>query len=161
VVTWGYGDQGEPRGVNELGPAQLLRIVEMADRVVSATAAEISPRPPLQKGDGGFAVRCSCARTSQLFTRSPIGAKMRKLSEYVEMAAAEYLQETGKTELDPLWIAEFFQDSGLQDNYPRQDLVAFCALVQKVLTKKSERAGKQTRMQLEKIIHLVKHPRKP
>jgi hypothetical protein len=86
---------------------------------------------------------------------------MRKLSEYVEMAAAEYLQETGKTELDPLWIAEFFQDSGLQDNYPRQDLVAFCALVQKVLTKKSERAGKQTRMQLEKIIHLVKHPRKP
>lgn len=86
---------------------------------------------------------------------------MPKLSEYVEMAAMEYLQETGKTELDSHWIAEFFQNSGVQDDYPQQDLVAFYAMVQKALIKESERAGKQTRMQLDKIIHFVKHPRKP
>ena len=76
---------------------------------------------------------------------------MPKLSEYVEMAANEYLQETGKDELDARWIAEFFQDSGVLDDYPRQDLVAFSAMVQKALTKKPERAGKQTRFQLDKI----------
>ena len=76
---------------------------------------------------------------------------MPKLSEYVEMAANEYLQETGKDELDARWIAGFFQDGGVQDDYPRQDLVAFSAMVQKALTKKSERAGKQTRFQLDKI----------
>jgi hypothetical protein len=54
---------------------------------------------------------------------------MPKLSEYVEMAANEYLQETGKDELDARWIAEFFQDGGVQDDYPRQDLVAFSDLV--------------------------------
>jgi hypothetical protein len=86
---------------------------------------------------------------------------MHKLSEYVEMAAMEYLQDTGKTDLDSLWIAEFFQNSGVQDECPRQDLVAFYALVQKSLTKKAERAGKQTHMQLDKIIHSVKHQPKP
>ena len=86
---------------------------------------------------------------------------MPKLSEYVEMAAMEYLQETGKTELDLRWIAEFFQNSGVQDDYPRQDLVAFCALVQKALTLKSERADKQARTQLDKIIHFIKPPHKP
>lgn len=86
---------------------------------------------------------------------------MPKLSEYVEMAAMEYLQETGKTDLDLRWIAEFFQNSGVQDDYPRQDLVAFCALVQKGLTLKSERADKQARTQLDKIIHFIKPPRKP
>lgn len=85
---------------------------------------------------------------------------MPKLSEYVEMAATEYLLETGKTELDPVWIAEFFQDGGVQDEYPRQDLVAFCGLVQKALSKKAERAGKEARWTLEKIIHVVKKPRK-
>jgi hypothetical protein len=86
---------------------------------------------------------------------------MPKLSEYVEMAANEYLQETGKDELDAHWIAQFFQDSGLQDDYPRQDLVAFSAMVQKALTKKSERAGKQTHFQLEKIVRFVRQWRKP
>ena len=86
---------------------------------------------------------------------------MPKLSEYVEMAAMEYLQETGKTELDLRWIAEFFQNSGVQDDYPRQDLVAFCALVQKALTLKSERADEQARTQLDKIIHFIKPPHKP
>ena len=86
---------------------------------------------------------------------------MTKLSEYVEMAANEYLQETGQDELDARWIAEFFQDGGVQDDYPRQDLVAFGDLVQKALTKKSERAGKQTRFQLDKIVHFVRHLRKP
>ena len=84
-----------------------------------------------------------------------------KLTEYVEMAATEYLQETGKTELDARWIAEFFQDSGVQDAYPRQDLVAFYAMVQKELTKRSDRAGKQAHMHLDKIIHFIKPPRKP
>jgi len=86
---------------------------------------------------------------------------MPKLTEYVEMAATEYLQGTGKTELDSVWIAEFFQNSGVQDDYPHQDLVAFCAMVQKALTKKNERADKQARFQLEKIVHFVKHKRKP
>lgn len=86
---------------------------------------------------------------------------MPKLSEYVEMAATEYLQETGQDELDARWIAAFFQDGGVQEDYPRQDLVAFSDLVQKALTKKSERAGKQTRLQLDKIIHFARRPRKP
>jgi hypothetical protein len=89
------------------------------------------------------------------------GTAMPKLSEYVEMAANEYLQETGKDELDARWIAEFFQDGGVQDDYPRQDLVAFADLVQKALTKNSERAGKQTRFQLDKIVRFVKPLRKP
>lgn len=44
---------------------------------------------------------------------------MRKLTDYVEMAITDYLQETGKDELDSLWIAEFFQDCGVQDDFPR------------------------------------------
>jgi hypothetical protein len=86
---------------------------------------------------------------------------MTKLSEYVEIAAMEYLLETGQDQLDAHWIAEFFQDSGVLDDYPRQDLVAFAALVQKELTKQSERAGKQTRFQLDKIVHFVRQRRKP
>lgn len=86
---------------------------------------------------------------------------MHKLSEYVEMAANEYLQETGKDELDAHWIAEFFQGSGVQDDYPRQDLIAFSDLVQKALTLKFERAGKQTHFQLDKIVHFVRRLRKP
>jgi energy-converting hydrogenase A subunit M len=86
---------------------------------------------------------------------------MTKLSEYVEMAANEYLQETGNDELDACWIAEFFQDGGVQDGYPRQDLVAFSDQVQKALSKKSERAGKQTRFQLDKIVRFVRQLRKP
>jgi hypothetical protein len=85
---------------------------------------------------------------------------MPKLSEYVEMAANEYLQDTGQDELDARWIAEFYQDSGVQDDYPRQDLVAFGDLVQKALTRKSERAAKQARLQLDKIGHFVRQLRK-
>ena len=85
---------------------------------------------------------------------------MPKLSEYVEIAATEYLQETGETDLDARWIAEFFQDGGVLDEYPRQDLVAFHAMVQKSLTKKSEKAGKQARSQLSKIIGEIKFQRK-
>lgn len=75
---------------------------------------------------------------------------MRKLTDYVEMAATEYLQETGKDELDSVWIAEFFQDCGVQDDYPKQDLVAFYALVQKALTIKIEMAEKQARAKQNK-----------
>ena len=89
------------------------------------------------------------------------GVAVPKLSEYVEMAATEYLRETGLDELAARWIAAFFQDGGVQDDYPRQDVVAFSDLVQKALTKKSERAGKQTHFQLDKIIRFVRHPRKP
>ena len=84
-----------------------------------------------------------------------------KLTEYVEMAATEYLQEMGETELDALWIAEFFQDNGVQDAYPRQDMIAFYEMVQKELTKRSDRADKQARMRLDKIIHFIKPSRKP
>lgn len=86
---------------------------------------------------------------------------MTKLSDYVEMAAMEYWLETGEDELDVHWIAEYFQDCGVQDDYPRQDLVAFSAMVQKELTRQSERAGKQTRLQLSKILRFVRHLRKP
>ncbi len=75
---------------------------------------------------------------------------MRKLSDYIEMAATEYWQETGKDELAPLWIAEFFQDCGVLDDYPDQDLVAFHALVQKALTINIERAKKVARLQRDK-----------
>jgi hypothetical protein len=92
--------------------------------------------------------------------RAGRAAKLR-LSDYVEMAANEYLQETGRDELDARWIAAFFQDSGVLDAYPRQDLVAFDALVQKALTLKSGRAAKRTRFHLDKLADLVRRPRKP
>jgi hypothetical protein len=82
---------------------------------------------------------------------------MRKLTEYVEMAADEYLQETGKAELDSLWLAEFFQDGGVMDDHPSQDLIGFFALVQKMLTIKIEQAEKLARLQLEKSKRSTKH----
>ena len=85
---------------------------------------------------------------------------MPKLTDYVKTAAEEYLQETGNTELNAHWIAEFFQDCGVQDTYPRQDLVAFAEMVQKELTKNEERAVKKTRLLLDKAIHGIKLPRK-
>lgn len=75
---------------------------------------------------------------------------MPKLSEYVATAAADYLQETGKTELDARWVAEFFQDSGLLDEYPRQNLITFFALVQKALLVQAERSSAEARRLLEK-----------
>jgi ribosomal protein S2 len=86
---------------------------------------------------------------------------MLKLTDYAKMAADEYVQEVGSTELNARWIAEFFQDCGVQDAYPRQDLVAFAEMVQKELTKKEERAIKNANLQLDKIIRNVKLPRKP
>lgn len=86
---------------------------------------------------------------------------MRKLTDYVEMAATEYLQETGKDELDSLWIAEFFQDCGVQDDYPKHDLVDFYALVQKALTINIEMAEKLARLQLDKSSHSAKRQCKP
>jgi len=71
---------------------------------------------------------------------------MRKLSDYVEIAAEEYRQETGKDKLDSLWVAEFFQDGGVLDDHPEQDLVGFYALVQKALTRNIERAEKLARL---------------
>lgn len=59
------------------------------------------------------------------------------------MAAETYLEETGNTELNAHWIAEFFHDCGVQDAYPRQDLIVFAEMVQKELAKKDERAAKK------------------
>lgn len=86
---------------------------------------------------------------------------MRKLTDYVEIAADEYLQETGKDELDNLWVAEFFQDCGVLDDHPGQDLVGFFALVQKALTLKIERTRKMARLQQEKSSRSAKRQQKP
>lgn len=86
---------------------------------------------------------------------------MRKLSDYAEIAATEYWQETGKAELESVWLAEFFQDSGVMDDYPKQGLLDFYALVQKALTIKVERAEKLARLQLEKSSSSAKRLRKP
>jgi hypothetical protein len=86
---------------------------------------------------------------------------MPRLSDYVEMAADDYVQETGRDELDAHWIAEFFQDCGVQDAYPRQDLVAFAALVQKALTLRSERAAKRARFHVDKLTRVAKPSRTP
>ncbi len=85
---------------------------------------------------------------------------MPKLTDFAKMAAAEYLEETGNTELNAHWIAEFFQEYGVQEAYPRQDLVAFAEMVQKELTKNEERAVKKTRLLLDKTIRGIKYPRK-
>ena len=85
---------------------------------------------------------------------------MPKLSDYVQAAATEYLQDTGSTDLDVHWAAEFFQDSGVLNEYPNQNMVAFYNMVQKELTKRADRAGKQGRMKLEKISWLPKPSRK-
>lgn len=86
---------------------------------------------------------------------------MTKLTEYADAAATEYLRETGKTELEPHWLAEFFQDCGVLDDYPRQDLVAFHSMVQKELPRRAERAGKQARLRLDRIARTPKPPHKP
>ncbi|MBA4141994.1 MAG: hypothetical protein H0X43_03095 [Nitrosospira sp.] len=84
---------------------------------------------------------------------------MAKLSDYVKTAADQYVQERGDTELCPRWIAEFFQDCGVQDDYPRQDLIAFADMVQKELIKKYEQAAKKADLQLDKM--MAKLSRKP
>lgn len=77
-----------------------------------------------------------------------------RLSDFVELAAMEYLRETGRFELDARWIAAYFQDGGVLDSYPAQDLVAFSALVQKALTAQAERASKAARLHLQRVARL-------
>lgn len=84
---------------------------------------------------------------------------MHKLTDYVKMAAEEYLEETGDTDLNAHWIAEFFQDSGILEAYPRQDLVAFAEMVQKELAKNDERAAKKMHLILNKTIRAIKPPK--
>jgi len=74
---------------------------------------------------------------------------MPKLSEYVANAASEFFAETG-SELDARWIAEFFQNAGVADEYPNQDLIMFYDMVQKALTLKAELARKLAEAQIEK-----------
>ena len=85
---------------------------------------------------------------------------MPKLSDYVKMAADEYMREHANSEPSARWIADFFCECGVQDEYPRQDLIAFAAMVQKELIKREEQAMKKTRLQLDKMIHQLKPPRK-
>ncbi len=82
---------------------------------------------------------------------------MTKLNEYVETAAAEYWRETGKAELDSVWLAEFYQDCGVQDDFPHENVVAFYALVQKELTQQLERAEKLARLEQEKSGRASRH----
>jgi hypothetical protein len=88
---------------------------------------------------------------------------MPKLSEYVRMAADEYVREHGNVEPSARWVADFFHECGVQDEYPRQDLVAFAAMIQKELIKRDEQAAKKARLELDKldkVIHRLKLPRK-
>ena len=85
---------------------------------------------------------------------------MGRKTDYIDLAATEYWQETGKPELDSLWIAEFFQDYGELNDFPRHNLVDFYALVQKALTIKIEKAEKLARLQWDKSDRSAKTPRK-
>jgi len=76
---------------------------------------------------------------------------MPKLSEYVANAASEFFAETGSAELDARWIAEYFQNAGVADEYPNQDLIIFYDMVQKALTLKAELARKLAGAQIEKV----------
>jgi len=76
---------------------------------------------------------------------------MAKLSEYVANAASEFFAETGSVELDARWIAEYFQNAGVADEYPNQDLIMFYDMVQKALTLKAELARKLAEAQIEKL----------
>lgn len=87
-------------------------------------------------------------------------ANVPKLSDYVEIAAAEYLRAVGDVELDARWIAEFMQDCGVLDAYPRQDVVAFHALVQKALAKHADRTAKEARRHLERIARIERDMRR-
>ena len=76
---------------------------------------------------------------------------MPKLSEYVANAASEFFAETGSVELDARWIAEYFQNAGVADEYPNQELIIFYDMVQKALTLKAELARKLAEAQIENI----------
>lgn len=89
-----------------------------------------------------------------------IVARVPKLSDYVEIAAAEYLREVGELELDSRWIAEFMQDGGVLDAYPRQDVVDFYALVQKALMKHADRTSEEARRRLERIARIERSIRR-
>lgn len=88
-------------------------------------------------------------------------SRMPKLSEFVEMAAAEFIRDTGHSDLSARWIAEFFEDNGVADAYPHQDLVAFAVLVEKALERNNERAGKEARLHLERIAARQRKSNKP
>ena len=76
---------------------------------------------------------------------------MPKLSEYVANAASEFFAETGSVELDARRIAEYFQNAGVADEYPNQELIIFYDMVQKALTLKAELARKLAEAQIENI----------
>lgn len=76
---------------------------------------------------------------------------MLKLTDYARLAASEYVQEVGQTELDARWIAEFFEESGVMEAYPEQNLIPFADMVQKELTKNAGRANKNMLQALDRI----------
>ena len=71
---------------------------------------------------------------------------MLKLSDFVEMAAVEYWQVKSNNELDSIWVAEFFQEYGVLDDHPGQDLISFYALVKIALTRNIERVKNLVRI---------------
>lgn len=83
---------------------------------------------------------------------------MPKLTDYAKIAANEYMHETGNSELDARWIAGFFEESGIMEAYPEQNLIPFADMVQKELTKNAERANRDTLRTLDRI---SRGPRKP
>jgi hypothetical protein len=87
--------------------------------------------------------------------------RVPKLSDYVEIAAAEYLREFGDCELDARWVTEFMEDGGVLDAYPRQDVVEFFALVQKAVVKHTDRTGKEARLHLERLARIERGMRRP
>ena len=84
---------------------------------------------------------------------------MPKLSEHVSNAASEFFAETGSVDLNARWVAEYFQDAGVADEYPNQDLIIFYDMVQKALTLKAEYARKLAQGQIDKIAGV--HKKRP
>ena len=67
---------------------------------------------------------------------------MPKLSEYVRMAADEYVREHGNIEPSARWVADFFHECGV-GRVPDKTTVAFAAMVQKKLIKREQQAVKK------------------
>jgi len=115
-----------------------------------------NPHDTEDRSDRVVAVRALVSDDNRADALFALKQPMPKLTEYVETAANEYFRESGSVELDAVWLAEFFQDSGVLDEYPRQDVVAFHALVQKALTLSATLAAKQAGHEIGKMTQAKK-----
>ena len=84
---------------------------------------------------------------------------MPKLSEYVRMAADEYVREHGNIEPSARWVADFSRvwSAG---RVPAARPGRLRSDGAKELIKREEQAVKKTRLQLDKMIQRLKSPRK-